>query len=279
MKSYNSQINKSFAGEILSMEPVEWLILAVLGLLLLLLVDLGLLQPLVASLERLSLGSRSKLYAISLDLGDTYQGLGNIRELSAENRQLKAENQALVSKLAEVDEIFAEHQRLLNETGIVYDREYRQIGVKVIGRDSSQPGLVVVNKGQKDGLKVNDIAVSENTLLGRVISITPFTAKVRLLVHPDSQVTVKTTTTSLGILVGEQGAGLKVEQILQSSAIAPGIKVYTSGLNGNFPPDLYVGEVLTVEADSRASTKQAILTSAVEWRELTSFKILSIPAV
>lgn len=277
MKSYSGSYNKSFAGEIIHMEPWEWLIALAVALLILLLANLGFLNTLVAVMERPTLGLRTRLYDADLQLGEIYAGIGNLPALTEENKELKAENARLQARLSEVEIVFKQNQQLINETGLKYDRDYKQVAVKVINRDDNDPGTITINKGQKEGLKVNDIAVLEKILLGRVVEVSPYTAKVRLLINSDSQLPVKTSRSSLGILQGESGSQLKVEQILQSTTVNKKDKVYSSGLNGNFPPDLYIGEVTVLEADSRASTKVATVASPLNWRELASFKILLIP--
>jgi rod shape-determining protein MreC len=214
------------------------------------------------------------MYEITQSLDTFLAGLNSLPELIQENQKLRDENTQLRSQLAQVEFVFEENQQLINETGIAYDREYEQLGVKVIGRNPNQPAVVTINKGALDGLQEGNVAVTEKILLGEVVEVQPTTAKVRLLTNAESQLPVKNSDENIGLLVGVNARELLVTQILQTKEIEIGDLVYSAGIDQRFPPDLFIGEITTIDADERASTKQAQVTSPIDWQRLDRFKIL-----
>jgi rod shape-determining protein MreC len=146
--------------------------------------------------------------------------------------------------------------------------------VKVIGRDSANPGVVIINKGSSEGIAVGDTAVVENILLGEVIYVDQNTSKVQYLISANAKLPVKKSDESIGLLEGKNGRELSVEQILQSKEIKEGDRIFSSGLEGSFPPDLYIGKIGSISADERSSTKSAQVISPVDWDTIPRFKIL-----
>lgn len=274
MNLSTSSYNQSFNSEIIELQPLEWLLYLGIAVLVVMLATVGFLQPFSSRIAGLTLQTRSDMYEITQSLDTFLAGLNSLPELIQENQKLRDENTQLRSQLAQVEFVFEENQQLINETGIAYDREYEQLGVKVIGRNPNQPAVVTINKGALDGLQEGNVAVTEKILLGEVVEVQPTTAKVRLLTNAESQLPVKNSDENIGLLVGVNARELLVTQILQTKEIEIGDLVYSAGIDQRFPPDLFIGEITTIDADERASTKQAQVTSPIDWQRLDRFKIL-----
>ena len=66
---------------------------------------------------------------------------------------------------------------------------------------------VTVNKGSRDGVNVGDVATGPGGLVGRIVNVTPNTARILLLSDPTSQIGAKVSRSrSTGYIRGETGS-------------------------------------------------------------------------
>ncbi|MBN1445838.1 MAG: rod shape-determining protein MreC [Candidatus Omnitrophica bacterium] len=111
------------------------------------------------------------------------------------------------------------------------------------------PAEIIVNKGEREGLKENMAVVSKDLFLigriGRVWStassvITIFNAKSKISVIVDS-------TRETGVLEGGSIPFLSLRYIPADSPVKKGDKILTSGYSDFYPKGIEVGEVASIE--------------------------------
>ncbi|MFW5703103.1 MAG: rod shape-determining protein MreC, partial [Candidatus Dojkabacteria bacterium] len=180
----------------------------------------------------------------------------------------------LQAELAEVELVFSRYQDLKDELGEGYEREYGLIPALVIGRESGNVNSITINKGSTDGVEQGSAVVVDGYLLGRVEDVSGRYSLVSLLIDTSTSIPVKNVNESLGILKAQGGNQLLVDQILPGKTIEQGQPVFTSGLNSQYPPDLLVGEVSTIQADSREPTVSVELSSEISWGEIDNVTVL-----
>jgi len=275
MKSFNRSPKKSFAGEIFEMPLLLWLTVMVCGVVVYLLNYFGLLNPINSSIDFLSITSHRSVYQTSEKFNYFFANLTAVNTLTLKNQDLTTQVTKLNSQLAEENIILNQDQQLQKECKITYSKKYPEIGAEVIGYDSRAIGIAIINKGSHDGIKKGDIAVVEKIAIGIVTITTDNTAQVQLLNNNNSNLPVKLETANLGLLTTASGQ-LIVQDILSTSSVKVNDKVYTSGLNGTYPPDLYVGEISDIKSDARASTIVAKLSYPLNLNNLQLIMILSI---
>jgi rod shape-determining protein MreC len=143
------------------------------------------------------------------------------------------------------------------------DNEY--VSAAVIGRDPS-PFLhyVIINRGSDDGLRRGMPVVSSQGLIGRVAAVTANAARVQLISDPSSAINVKLKNTGAeASLIGSITGELTLESIPQEANVTTGELILTSGLGGNYPPDILVGQVTGVR-QSPVELFQTALVQPVE---------------
>lgn len=126
--------------------------------------------------------------------------------------------------------------------------ENRYLAAEVIGRDPS-PFLhyLLINRGSDDGLRRGMPVVSDRGLVGRVAAVTANAARVQLIADPGMRVNVRVQPGGAeGLIVGSLTGEISLEQVSLDADLAPGDVVVTSGLGGNFPPNLVIGQVTGV---------------------------------
>lgn len=166
-----------------------------------------------------------------------------VEELEKQNAALQIENVRLHEDLADYQAI----SQLLNFTR--ENTQLQTLPAEVIGRDSNTfLRSIIINKGATDGLAPGMPVVTERGLVGRVTAVSPSSAKVMLLTDPASAVNARLQTSRAdGIVEGQLTPTLRMRFIPQEATVQTGEVVLTSGLGGNFPAGLVIGQVISVE--------------------------------
>lgn len=190
-------------------------------------------------------------------IGNTWKGYIDLRgahkrnqELNREIFRLSLENDLLRSALQkwreeeELADLHRSHQDFI-------------IPARIIGVDSSVAfSSVVLNKGSTDGVKKDMFVLDKNGyLVGRVIgSITPKECRVQLITDQDSAVGAYFEKGKpFGIIFGESGSPgrCRLNYILNTEAGPEvGDPLFTTGLDGIYPPGIPIGSVVDVENTS-----------------------------
>ena len=140
----------------------------------------------------------------------------------------------------------------------------------MIGRDPS-PFLhyVIINAGSNDGVLRGMPVVTDQGLIGRVDSVIADAARVQLITDPASKVNVRLQNAEVeASLLGSVTGDVTLDLIPQDILIDPGDLVLTSGLGGGYPPDLIIGQVLTVRKRDSDLFQQAFIQPVVDFAQL-----------
>ncbi|HEY5719277.1 MAG TPA: rod shape-determining protein MreC [Gammaproteobacteria bacterium] len=124
---------------------------------------------------------------------------------------------------------------------------------------------VVVNKGQRDGVYLNQPLLAAEGVMGQVVHLNPFAATAMLITDPSHALPVQVNRT--GMRTVAQGTGtpdkLSLPFISNDADLAPGDLLVTSGLGGRFPRGYPVAVVTTVERDPGKPFATVLATPAV----------------
>ena len=140
----------------------------------------------------------------------------------------------------------------------------------VIGRDPS-PFLhyIIINSGSNDGLRRGMPVVTNQGLIGRVDAVIANAARVQLIIDPNSAVNIRLQNADTdAILIGSVTGDLALEMISQDVDVQEGDVVLTSGLGGNYPPDLLVGQLFNLRKRDYELFQQASVQSTVDFSRL-----------
>jgi len=104
-----------------------------------------------------------------------------------------------------------------------------------------------VDRGTRDGVRRNAPVVTSDGVVGRVIEVTPTTARVLLVADSRSAVgVVVQRIRDLGVVEGRNERVLHLKYLSRTSDVQPGDVVVTSGQGGVFPKGLAVGRITRV---------------------------------
>lgn len=192
-------------------------------------------------------------------------------ELEAEVSRLQAEIIDLNQQLAETRVLSA----LVDFARVHPDNRY--VAASVIGRDPSPfVKYVILNRGSDDGLRRGMPVVTQQGLVGRVAAVTAGAARVLLITDPDSSVNVRLEPSEAqAVLQGSVTEELTLDMIPQSVTVQIGDLVLTSGLGGNYPADILVGQITSVRRRETDLFQRAAVQPVVDFTRLEIVLIIT----
>lgn len=195
----------------------------------------------------------------------------DVSTLRKENSELEAEIARLQIEIIELQQQVSETQILSTLVDYARSRpENKYIAAAVIGRDPSPFfHYVIINRGSDDGLRRGMPVVTQQGLVGQIDSVAAGAARVELINDPASAVNViLQQTTTEAVLVGSVTGELRLELIPQDVTVPPGELIVTSGLGGNYPPNLVIGQVSAVRRQDYDLFQNASVQTSVDFSQL-----------
>jgi rod shape-determining protein MreC len=166
----------------------------------------------------------------------------------AENERLRARIQALEAEKQRLLEAEATNLRLKQLLDFRNQLSGKPIVASIIANSAnSWFQSCVLNKGSANGIRRGMAVVTPVGVVGKVVSVTPRTAKVLLLTDPNSGIDVLVQRTrARGIVSGSLENGTVLKYVKRSEDIQEGDRLITSGMDGVFPKGMLVGTVIKV---------------------------------
>ncbi|MBL8546767.1 MAG: hypothetical protein JNL81_09890 [Hyphomonadaceae bacterium] len=218
-----------------------------------------------------------------------WNAASRIEELEAENRELQAWRD-LAERLAERNRRYEALLRMPQDTfGEGADVE-NSIAAQLV-LDSGGPFMrtLVANAGALHGVKVGYIAVNENGLVGRVVSVGQHSSRVLMLDDYNSRIPVMGEASRVrAVLAGQatrrpelslypyQLQAPRMDFIVGAQALREGERVITSGDGGLYPRGLQVG-VARRDGDGSWSVALAAAQQPIDFVRIIPFVPIDPP--
>lgn len=199
--------------------------------------------------------------------------------MQEENEKLKQKNSELEQSLREL-EIIKSENATLKEYVNLKDKytEYETIPAYVINKDiSNYSDTMIINVGSKDGIEVNMPVISDQGLVGHIISVTDTTAKLQTIIDTSSTTScVITTSRDMMIARGtiSKNSTLKATYIPTEATVLEGDKVETSGLGGIYPKGIPVGTIKKVVNTKNITDRYAMIETTVDFEKLETVLVI-----
>lgn len=198
---------------------------------------------------------------------------------------LRAENQALQEQVSLLQTEIIQLQQDLKEADILYSLlgfargrpEETYIAAAVIGVDPS-PFLqyILIDKGSDDGIAYNMPVVTEKGLVGRISAVTASAARVQLITDAGSLVNAHVVEADAdGVVRGSVTADLTIEMVSPEAELQAGQIVQTSGLGGNFPAEVVIGQILNVNKLENELFQSASIQPAEDFSNLQAVLVVA----
>ncbi len=215
-------------------------------------------------------------------LGNRRQELVTVRQLNAENEELKSQ----IEQLTEENTILTQERYELNELRQLFDLDseytsYEKVGARIIAKDTGNwYTSFVIGKGSDDGLELDMNVIAGGGLVGRISSIGPNWARVTSIVSDGSHVSGQMLSTGDTLIVSgnlelmEEGL-IEFSQLKsEEGAVSVGDKIVTSQISDKYLPGLLIGYVKEISRDNNNLTQSGYLLPVVDFEHLSEVLVI-----
>jgi len=198
-----------------------------------------------------------------------------------ENQELHARLTSLELENARLRAQGEENRRLREELGLPGFRGLSLKPVEVLALSGEPiPTSATLSAGRQAGVRVGNIVVTSDGLVGRVSELYPFTSRVTLLTDPGAAVACEVESTGvLGILrfAAVPTPALTLTAVPFADTVRVGERVLTSGLSRRYPRGIPVGRVARVGKDARGLTQAIAVDPAARFTRLRHVFVIPGP--
>jgi len=199
--------------------------------------------------------------------------------------ELREQNAVLESQVTQLQTQLIVTEERLGEAQVCFalldfgrtNPQYDYIAATVIGREIS-PFLqyIIIDKGTEQGVRYGMPVVTQQGLVGRVDAVIASAARIKLITDSTSVVNVRLKSAGIeaqlqGSLTGE----ISLDMIPLDEVIDPGDVVLTSGLGGNYPPNIFIGQVLSTQRRDNALFQTATVQPIVDFSSINAVLVVN----
>lgn len=179
----------------------------------------------------------------TLNIVRDFQSYARIYE---QNQELRRELQQMKAWKEAALQLELKNARLLDLNNVRLDTDLTYV-TGVVLTDSGSPfrRSVLLNIGERDGLRDGLAAMDGIGLVGRISGLGQETSRVLLLTDTNSRLPITIQPSGqTAILAGDNSPTPLVDFLEKPELVRPGDRVVTSGDGGVFPADLLVGQLI-----------------------------------
>jgi rod shape-determining protein MreC len=238
-------------------------------------------------------GYFTPVFNLSLNPLISLQSWLSVRYLSARDflttprdvTQLREQNALLESQVSQLQTQLIVMEERLGEAQVCFalldfgrtNPQYGYIAATVIGREIS-PFLqyIIIDRGTNHGVRYGMPVVTQQGLVGRVDAVIAGAARVKLITDSTSVVNIRLQSAGIEAqLVGSLTGDVALDMIPLDQVVEPGDVVLTSGLGGNFPPNVFVGQVLSTQRRDNALFQTATVQPIVDFESISAVLVVN----
>lgn len=230
-------------------------------------------------------GVSGALNRLSLTLNQALEELNSLGQLRGRIAMLEEQLASRQIELIQLREAASDYDRLAGLLSYITALENQEfLTADVIAFDPSGIARsMIINRGTRDGVAVGMPVVTDLGLVGRIVGVSANAAQAQLINDENSSVSARLQTTRAeGSIIGQASGVLRMTFIDLDERITQGDLVITSGLGGNFPPDVVVGQVTSIRQFEFELFQEAEVRSLIDFDVLefvlviTSFQPIDI---
>ncbi len=254
--------------------------------------ELGALGPLEGLFLQLTTPIQRLIDGITDRAIDANASWRDLRDLRERNKQLETLVDQLMIENVRLKEAEAQNEDLREKLAFAevhpqYVLQAAEVRGRVIGSEpNSFMAALVIDLGRRNGVQKGMPVITERGLVGHVHKVGTNWAKVLLIIDPSSSVAALTQSTRApGLVSGRLGQDPTMTYIPQDETISVGDVVLTSGMGGNYPEGLIIGQVTEVKQRDIDTYQQATVRPSVDFRGMetvlviTAFDPINVKAV
>ncbi len=245
-----------------------------LSLLIFFLFKLPIFKPVSSLVQNIFSPIQSLTYKLTL-------GFGSNQEID----DLKKQNLDLTKKIVDQGKILADNKALRDQFSVQYPKSQELLEAHVISSPSFIPGVtfvenLIVDKGQKDGLKPGMAVVYKDNLVGKILEASDNTSIIMLITNSNFSVISQTLQTKAqGVIKGQGGGEMILDNVVLSQALNQDDFVLTKGegdlsISSGIMPSLVIGKILSVNKNPSDLFQVAKVKSLLNFSHLSTVFIV-----
>lgn len=220
---------------------------------------------------------------IGMWMSDLTKNLETLQEVKKENEKLQAKVDDLTIENNRLQQEKYELQRLQELYKLDQNyADYKKVGAHVTANDSGNWfSSFIIDKGKKDGIKVDMNVMAGTGLVGIVTKVGPNWAEVRSIIDDSSNVSALLLSTSdkcivKGDLTLMNDGKIRFEQLVNNDTeVAVGEQVVTSHISSKYLQGILIGYISEVKTDSNNLTRSGYITPAVDFQHLQEVLVIT----
>lgn len=180
-----------------------------------------------------------------------WHNYADLRGIRKKNQDLQEEVARLKMEQVQLRQNADQAARLQNLLEFKEKYISRTVAAQVIGSSGTeQSRVIVIDKGTRDGIKIDMAVVTPDGIVGKVKDVFPLSSQVLLISDHDSGAGVILEHSRLqGIVKGTSLGELQINDIMSDEQIEAGDHVITSGGDRIYPKGFSVGTVISATPD------------------------------
>lgn len=195
--------------------------------------------------------------------------LNNIGKVNQENSDLKSRIQELESENSTLKKSISDLSFMYEKNLIDFEPEYDVVASRVIYINPSNLREFVINRGERDDVRVNDIVVLGNQVVGIVTKVYSTYSDVSLIGSEGHELNViSVDNKTRGIAKLNINGEIEIGEILNSQKVDDGEMFVTEGNDRTYPYGLYVGTVKRILGSPAEPTKKVFLNNSIDIKTL-----------
>lgn len=213
-------------------------------------------------------------------IGGVLASVLSVTRLTERVRALELELANAAADRAREESIAQENDRLRAELGLLPRERFSLLSADVIGPTTD--GLsdaVRINRGSTNGIPLGaPVIVADGVVVGRVSDVAASGATIDLVTSGRVRVTVRDLATKAeGIVRGVRGLDVTIEGVPRTETLRVGDRLVTTGIDGVFPPHLFVGTIKTVRAPEHAIFQEGTVQPPLDLHRLRTVAVIIGP--
>ncbi len=189
---------------------------------------------------------------------------------SGDTEKIQEENNALRRQLAQFKRYEMDNKALRDQFETTTPAPRDLLPANVVGMNED---TIIIDKGGQDRVKVGDIIVLKDNLVGKVSKTSPNVSRVTLISHPATSFTAETAkTAAIGVVKARGGDTITLENVVLSDKVEKDDLVVTRGnideRGEGFPSELVVGKVISVNKKASNLFQEAQIKSLVDFKRV-----------
>lgn len=210
--------------------------------------------------------AQSSFFSFSDGIRGTTSLYLNLINLKKKSADIEAENRELKTRLASLDELSTENDRLRGLLEFKAQSKMTLIAARVMSKDLlSDHNTLQIDKGSNHGLKKGMAVITTEGVVGSLLRVEPFSALILLVTDRYSVVDgIVSRSRARGIVEGRNQSTCVLRYVEKSEDIQTGDLVITSGIDNIFPKGFPIAKVEVVESKSYSVSMKVELRPLVE---------------